>query len=53
VDPGRRVEHATWGGGTVLEADPHQLLVVFDTVGYRHLTPAALTAGLLHVVPSD
>ncbi|GAA1319378.1 RecQ family ATP-dependent DNA helicase [Pseudonocardia xinjiangensis] len=53
VDPGSRVEHTTWGGGTVLEADPHQLLVVFDTVGYRHLTPAALTTGLLRVVAGD
>jgi ATP-dependent DNA helicase RecQ len=41
-----------WGAGVVLSADPHELFVVFDSVGYRHLTPSALTAGLLHVEPT-
>ncbi len=50
---GSRVQHATWGEGRVLSADPHELVVVFDTVGYRHLTPAAVTAGLLRVLPAE
>ena len=52
VAPGARVRHATWGEGVVLAADPHELLVVFDAVGYRHLTPAVLANGLLTVVPT-
>lgn len=52
VEPGTEVQHRTWGPGVVLSADPHELLVVFDSVGYRHLTPAALTTGLLHVEPA-
>jgi ATP-dependent DNA helicase RecQ len=52
LQPGAHVVHRLWGGGTVLAADPHELLVVFDTVGYRHLTPAVLTNGLLTVSPA-
>lgn len=52
VTPGARVVHRLWGSGVVLAADPHELLVVFDTVGYRHLTPAVLTSGLLTVSPA-
>jgi ATP-dependent DNA helicase RecQ len=52
VEPGARVQHRMWGAGVVLSADPHELFVVFDSVGYRHLTPSALTAGLLHVGPT-
>jgi ATP-dependent DNA helicase RecQ len=33
----------------VLAVDPHELLVVFDSVGYRHLTPSVLTNGLLRL----
>jgi ATP-dependent DNA helicase RecQ len=52
VTPGARVVHRLWGSGAVLAADPHELLVVFDTVGYRHLTPAVLTSGLLTISPA-
>ncbi|GAA3555809.1 RecQ family ATP-dependent DNA helicase [Microlunatus spumicola] len=51
VQPGTRVQHNLWGEGLVLSADPHELFVVFDSVGYRHLTPATLGNGLLHVLP--
>jgi ATP-dependent DNA helicase RecQ len=44
---GRRVRHKLWGEGTLLHQDGHELIVVFDAVGYRTLTPAALTNGLL------
>ena len=45
--PGRRVRHRLWGPGTVLSQDDHELVVAFDSVGYRHLTAASLTNGLL------
>jgi ATP-dependent DNA helicase RecQ len=41
------VHHKLWGPGILLSRDEHELTAVFDTVGYRHLTPAALTNGLL------
>jgi ATP-dependent DNA helicase RecQ len=44
---GRRVRHRLWGAGTLLHQDEHELIVVFDAIGYRTLTPAALTNGLL------
>jgi ATP-dependent DNA helicase RecQ len=47
---GRRVTHRLWGAGTLLSQDDHELVVVFDSVGYRHLTAAALTNGLLRMV---
>ena len=47
--PGATVIHRLWGTGTLLSADDHELVVAFDSVGYRHLTPAALTNGLLTV----
>jgi ATP-dependent DNA helicase RecQ len=31
----------------VLSEDDHELVVAFESVGYRHLTRAALTNGLL------
>ena len=49
VTPGAKVRHTLWGEGVVLAVDPHELLVVFDAVGYRHLTPAVLTTGLLRL----
>ncbi|ADB33042.1 ATP-dependent DNA helicase, RecQ family [Kribbella flavida DSM 17836] len=52
VDPGTRLQHRLWGAGVVLSADAHELLVVFDSVGYRHLTPSTLTNGLLHIEPA-
>jgi ATP-dependent DNA helicase RecQ len=50
-DGGRRVTHRLWGAGTLLSQDDHELVVVFDSVGYRHLTAAALTNGLLRMDP--
>ena len=52
VTPGAGVVHRLWGRGVVLAADPHELLVVFDTVGYRHLTPAVLSNGLVTISPA-
>ncbi|MFF5288989.1 RecQ family ATP-dependent DNA helicase [Paractinoplanes globisporus] len=44
---GQRVVHRLWGPGTILSRDDHELVVAFDSVGYRHLTAASLTNGLL------
>src|SRR5689334_19488766 len=44
---GTRVRHRLWGPGTLLSRDDHELVVAFDAVGYRHLTAASLTNGLL------
>ena len=41
------VHHRLWGHGVLLSRDDHELTVAFDSVGYRHLTAAALTNGLL------
>ncbi len=53
VTVGSRVTHTTWGDGVVLSVDAHELVVVFDTAGYRHLTPAVITRGLLRVLPAS
>jgi ATP-dependent DNA helicase RecQ len=34
----------------LLARDEHELVVAFESVGYRHLTPAALSNGLLRFV---
>jgi ATP-dependent DNA helicase RecQ len=44
---GVHVHHRLWGAGVLLSRDDHELVVAFDSVGYRHLTAAALTNGLL------
>ena len=44
---GLRVRHRLWGLGTLLSRDDHELVIAFDSVGYRHLTAASLTNGLL------
>jgi ATP-dependent DNA helicase RecQ len=44
---GQRVRHKLWGPGTLLSQDDHELVIAFDSVGYRHLTAASLTNGLL------
>jgi ATP-dependent DNA helicase RecQ len=44
------VRHRLWGRGVLLSRDEHELVVAFDSVGYRHLTAAALTNGLLTMV---
>jgi ATP-dependent DNA helicase RecQ len=38
---GLRVTHKLWGPGTLLSRDDHELVVAFDSVGYRHLTAEA------------
>jgi ATP-dependent DNA helicase RecQ len=43
------VHHRLWGHGVLLSCDAHELTVAFDSVGYRHLTAASLTNGLLTV----
>jgi ATP-dependent DNA helicase RecQ len=44
---GQRVTHRLWGPGTILSRDDHELVIAFDSVGYRHLTAASLSNGLL------
>jgi ATP-dependent DNA helicase RecQ len=44
---GAAVRHRLWGHGTVMSADQHELVVAFESVGYRHLTSAVLDSGLL------
>ncbi len=46
---GTPVVHRLWGPGTMLTRDEHELLVSFDSVGYRHLSPSALSNGLLTI----
>jgi len=43
------VRHRLWGHGVLLSQDEHEVTVAFDSVGYRHLTAASLTNGLLTV----
>jgi ATP-dependent DNA helicase RecQ len=43
------VHHRLWGAGTLLSRDDHELVVVFDGVGYRHLTPRSLRDGVLTI----
>jgi ATP-dependent DNA helicase RecQ len=43
------VHHRLWGVGTLLSRDDHELVVVFDSVGYRHLTPRSLRDGVLTI----
>jgi ATP-dependent DNA helicase RecQ len=46
---GTPVHHRLWGAGTLLSRDDHELVVVFDRVGYRHLTPRSLRDGVLTI----
>jgi ATP-dependent DNA helicase RecQ len=46
-DGGVPVHHRLWGPGVLLSQDDHELVVAFESVGYRHLTAASLTNGLL------
>jgi ATP-dependent DNA helicase RecQ len=48
--PGATVRHKLWGDGSLLSIDDHEMVVAFDSVGYRHLTTATLTNGLVSVV---
>jgi ATP-dependent DNA helicase RecQ len=45
-----RVRHRLWGTGTLLSQDDHELVVAFDSVGYRHLVAASLSNGLLTLI---
>jgi ATP-dependent DNA helicase RecQ len=47
---GAAVAHCLWGPGTLLARDEHELVVAFESVGYRHLASAALSNGLLRFV---
>ena len=47
TDGGVGVRHRLWGHGILLSRDEHEVTVAFDSVGYRHLTAASLTNGLL------
>ena len=47
VHAGTLVRHAAWGEGTVMSVDDHELVVAFDSVGYKTLTTVALRNGLL------
>jgi ATP-dependent DNA helicase RecQ len=44
---GAAVQHRLWGHGTVMSADQHEIVVAFESVGYRHLTTAVLDTGLV------
>jgi ATP-dependent DNA helicase RecQ len=45
---GSRVDHADWGGGTVVAGDAERLTVLFDQTGYRELAVSvAIGEGLL------
>ncbi|PLW74788.1 recombinase RecQ, partial [Streptomyces sp. DJ] len=45
---GARVRHRRWGEGTVLGAERDRVTVLFDSVGYRTLSLAAVVGrGLL------
>ena len=46
---GTSVHHRLWGHGTVLSADDHELVIAFESVGYRHLTTAVLDSGLVNL----
>jgi len=47
---GAAVMHKLWGHGTVMSADQHEIVVAFESVGYRHLTTAVLDTGLVSLV---
>ena len=48
VSGGLPVRHRLWGEGQLLSRDDHELLVYFDSVGYKHLTASTLRSGILH-----
>lgn len=49
---GSRVKHAEWGEGTVMSEEGDRLTVLFESMGYRTLSLAAITGkGLLSAVP--
>ncbi|GAA1239401.1 RecQ family ATP-dependent DNA helicase [Pseudonocardia alaniniphila] len=48
VTGGIPVRHRLWGEGQMLSRDDHELLVYFESVGYKHLTASTLSSGILH-----
>ncbi|MFF7051494.1 RecQ family ATP-dependent DNA helicase [Streptomyces griseorubiginosus] len=51
---GTRVRHAEWGEGTVMSEDGDRVTVLFESMGYRTLSLAAITEkGLLKPSPHD
>jgi ATP-dependent DNA helicase RecQ len=48
ISRGVRVRHRIWGAGRLLSRDEHELLVYFESVGYKHLTASTLRSGILH-----
>jgi ATP-dependent DNA helicase RecQ len=48
ITGGIPVRHRLWGEGQLLSRDDHELLVYFDSVGYKHLTASTLSSGILH-----
>jgi len=48
ITGGLPVRHRLWGEGQLLSRDDHELLVYFNSVGYKHLTASTLTSGILH-----
>ena len=48
ITGGVPVRHRLWGEGQLLSRDDHELLVYFNSVGYKHLTASTLTSGILH-----
>lgn len=49
ISAGVPVRHRLWGEGQLLSRDDHELLVYFGGVGYKHLTAASLTSGILEI----
>jgi ATP-dependent DNA helicase RecQ len=47
VTGGIPVRHRFWGDGQLMSQDDHELLVYFDSVGYKHLTASTLASGIL------
>ncbi|MBY8879638.1 RecQ family ATP-dependent DNA helicase [Actinacidiphila acidipaludis] len=41
------VRHRLWGNGRLMSQDDHEVLVYFDSVGYKHLTASTLKSGIL------
>ncbi|MFF1720700.1 RecQ family ATP-dependent DNA helicase [Streptomyces sviceus] len=50
--PGTRVLHTEWGEGTVMSEEGDRITVLFESMGYRTLSLAAITGkGLLSAAP--
>jgi ATP-dependent DNA helicase RecQ len=47
ITGGIPVRNRLWGEGLLLSQDDHELLVYFESVGYKHLIASTLTSGIL------